>query len=201
MIVLNPHLALVVIAAFYILVFGGLSLLRREGLSNQFAFEVIGLTGIIVLVSQVVPVILNPVLFLIFVHVVSMRSRLLVDIANRFFARGDYSKARSLYELALRLRPDATTRLIVLTNYGAMRVREGHPEEAIAVLQGVLANQSRHRLGTKYEAACRYNLGLAYRRTGKEAQAVREFNHVIEVMPGSLYAVGARTALKKRGED
>jgi len=63
MIVLNPYLVLAAIAAVYILVFGGLSLLRREGLSNQFALEVIGLTAIAMLVSQVAPVILNPVLF------------------------------------------------------------------------------------------------------------------------------------------
>ena len=130
-----------------------------------------------------------------------MRSRLLVDIANRLFTRGDYPKARSLYDLALRLRPDAATRLIVLTNYGAMRVREGHPERAIDILQGVLADRARHHLGPKYEAACRYNLGLAYRHAGEEAKAVREFNRAIEVMPDSLYAIGAKTALKTRKKD
>lgn len=194
---LNPYLVLVAISALYILVFGGLSLLRREGLSSQFPLEVIGLTGVAILLSRVAPVILNPVLFLIIIYVVTIRSRLLVDIANRLFTRGNYQAAESLYNLALRLRPDGATRLVVLTNYGAMRVRQGHPQEAIDILQGVLTDGARHGLGPKYEAACRYNLALAYRRAGEEARAVREFSHTIEVMPESLYAVGAQKALKK----
>ena len=44
MVNLNPHLLLLGVSSLFILVFGGLSFLRREGLSAQFAPEALGLT-------------------------------------------------------------------------------------------------------------------------------------------------------------
>jgi len=196
----NPYLILPLISLFFVLVFGGLSLLRHEGLSNQFALEVLILTGLALLLSWGLRVIINPIFFLIFVYLVSMRARLLVDVANPLSIRGKHQVAESLLRLALRLRPDGVARSIVLINYGVTHQRQGKFKEAIEVLEEVLSAKPSGTLGPKYEAACRYNLGLAYLRAGEERKAVREFNEVIDLMPDSLYAVGARTALRKRKE-
>ncbi len=158
------------------------------------------LTGLALLLSWALRVIINPVFFLILVYLISMRARLLVDGANLLSTRGKHQVAESLFQLALRLRPDAVTRLIVLINYGVTHLRQGKFKEAIEVLEGVLGAKSLGTLSPKHEAACRYNLGLAYLRAGEERKAVGEFNEVIDVMPDSLYAVGARTALRKRKE-
>lgn len=196
----HPYLILPFISLFFVLVFGGLSLLRREGLSNQFALEVLILTGLALLLSWGLRVIINPIFFLIFVYLVSMRARLLVDVANPLSMRGKHQIAESLLRLALRLRPDGVTRLIVLINYGVTHLRQGKFKEAIEVLEEVLSAKRLGALSPKHEAACRYNLGLARLRAGEERKAVREFNEVIDLMPDSLYAVGARTALQKRKE-
>lgn len=188
------------ISLFFALIFGGLSLLRHEGLSNQFALEVVILTGLALLLSWGLRVIIHPIFFLIFVYLVSMRARLLVDVANPLSIRNKPQLAESLFRLALRLRPDAAARLIVLINYGVTQLRQGKLKEAIELLEEVLRAKPLGTLGPKYEAACRYNLGLAYLRAGEERKAVREFNEVIDLLPGSLYAVGARTALRKRKE-
>jgi len=196
----NPYLILPLISLFFVLIFAGLSLLRHEGLSNQFALEVLILTGLALLLSWGLRVIIHPIFFLIFVYLVSMRSRLLVDVANPLSMRGKHQIAESLLRLALRLRPDAVTRLLVLINYSVTQLRQGKFEEAIEGSEEVLSAKQLGTLGPKYEAACRYNLGLAYLRAGEERKAVREFNEVMDLMPGSLYAVGARTALRKRKE-
>ena len=76
------------------------------------------------------------------------------------------------------------------------RLRAGQLAQATADLEALLADPE-HGLSPKHEAAARYNLGVAYRRQGNEARAVVEFNKVIDVMPGSLYASGAQIALEK----
>jgi len=196
----DPYLILPLISLCFVLIFGGLSLLRHEGLSTQFALEVLILTGLALLLSWGRRVIINPIFFLIFVYLVSMRARLLVDVANPLSTRGKHQIAEPILRLALRLRPDAVTRLIVLINYGVTYLRQGRFKEAIKVLEEVLSAKPLGTLGPKHEAACRYNLGLAYLQAGEERKAVGEFNEVIDLMPDSLYAVGARTALRKRKE-
>jgi len=197
---IHPYLILPLISLLFVLVFGGLSLLRHEGLSNQFALEVLIFTGLVLLLSWGLRVIIYPIFFLILLYLISMRARLLVDLANPLSIRGKHQIAESLFRLALRLRPDAVTRLIVLINYGVTYLHQGKFKEAIEILEEVLSPKRLGTLGPKYEAACRYNLGLAYLRAGEEKKAVREFNEVIDLMPDSLHAVGARTALKKREE-
>lgn len=196
----HPYLILPLISLFFVLIFGGLSLLRHEGLSNQFALEVLILTGLALLLSWGLRVIIHPIFFLIFVYLVSMRARLLVDVANPLSIRGKHQVAESLLRLALRLRPDGGARSIVLINYGVTYLHQGKFKEAIEILEEVLSAKRLGTLSPKYEAACRYNLGLAYLRAGEERKAVREFNEVIDLMPDSLHAVGARTALRKRKE-
>ena len=79
---MNPHVLIVTLGLCYIVVFGGMSLLQREGLSTQFAFEVLGITGLVEAGALLTGSTVNPLLFLVLVYLLSMRGRLLVDLAN-----------------------------------------------------------------------------------------------------------------------
>jgi tetratricopeptide (TPR) repeat protein len=197
---LDPYLLLLLVACLFILVFGGLSFLRREGLSAQFALEAVVLTVLLVGGSWLLSRPLNPFLFLVLLYLVTMRSRLTVDLGNLFAARGRYDLAFRLYRLSLAWWPDAASRLIVLTNQGAAELRSNQIEAAIRTLEGVLDIEQRTRLGLKYEAACLYNLAFAHEKLGDDAKACRLYNEVIDLLPGSAYAQGAQAALKRRKE-
>jgi len=194
---LDPNLLLALVACLYILVFGGLSFLRREGLSLQFALEAVAVTVLVLGLSWLARISIHPILFLLLLYLVTMRSRLLVDVANLLAERGKYKAAFSLYRLGQAWWPDASARLIVLTNRGAAELFSGRVETAIQTLEGVLAVKNRPRLGLKYETACRYNLGQAYAKSGDRAKAVQQLNEVIDLMPGSRYAQAARATLKR----
>jgi tetratricopeptide (TPR) repeat protein len=195
---LDPTLLLLLIASLFILVFGGLGFLRREGLSIQFALEAVGLTVLLVGGSWLLDIELSPFLFLALLYLITMRSRLTVDVAN-FLVRRDQPKlAFPLYRLSLAWWPDAPSRLIVLTNRGAAQVYTGQIDAAIETLEGVLEMEQRPRLGLKYEAACHYNLGYAYEKKGEDAKAIAQYNETIDVLPGSVYAQAAQAALKRR---
>ena len=199
---MDPNLLNLAIGCLFILVFGGLGFMRREGLSVQFALEAVGVTAILVGGSMALGMPIHPFLLLVLLYLITMRSRLIVDLANIFAGRGNYELAFRLYRLGLAWWPDEASRLIVLTNKGAAQLRRGQVEEAIAILEGVLEIEKRPRLGTKYEAACRYNLGYAYEKSGKDAQAVVQYNEAIDLLPGSVYGKAAQAALKRRkGKD
>jgi tetratricopeptide (TPR) repeat protein len=136
--------------------------------------------------------------FVIVLYLVTMRARLLVDLGNWFTARGQYARALALYRLALRLWPDAVGRQIVLINRGVTQLRMQEPEDAYRTLGEALAEET-VRPGAKYLAAGYYNLGLACRRTGREAEAIRRFNEAIDALPHSVYARAAQRALRGRG--
>jgi tetratricopeptide (TPR) repeat protein len=189
---------LLIIGFLFILVFGGVGYLRREGLSIQFALESLGLIVIMVGGSWLMGIRLNPFLFLILLYLITMRSRLVVDLANILTRRGNYDLAFRLYDLGLAWWPDGASRLIVLTNKGAAQLHKGQVEEAIATFKSVLEEEKQPSLGIKYEAACRYNLGYAYERKGQDAQAVLQYNEVIDLLPGSVYAQAAQAALRRR---
>lgn len=196
---MNPHLLIAIVGLCYIAVFGGLSMIRREGLSNQFAFEVLGITALVEAGALLTGTTVNPILFLAATYLLSMRARLLVDLANLLSARGRQRDAISLLQTALRLFPDRSTRLIVLVNMGIVQLRRQNPESAQALLESVLEEEAKSGgLGIKYEAACCYNLGLALKRQGKEAEAVRHFNEAIGVFPSSIYGRAAERALEQR---
>lgn len=194
---LHPDLLLLLIACLYILVFGGLSFLRREGLSLQFAIEAIAITALVLGLSRLANIAIHPILFLLLLYLITMRSRLLVDVANLLAERGKYTAAFNLYRLGLAWWPDAPSKLIVLTNRGAAELFSGQVETAIQTLEGVLAIENRSRLGLKYEAACRYNLGQAYAKKNDRAKAVQQLNEVIDLMPASRYAQAAKATLKR----
>jgi tetratricopeptide (TPR) repeat protein len=197
---LDPTSLSLLVALLYILIFGGLSLLRREGLSVQFALESIGLTALLMGGSWLLGIPLGPVALLLILYVVTMRSRLLVDLANLLAQRDRYAPAFRIYDIALKSWPDTASRLIILANRGAAVLRSGDHESAIATLEDVLNGRGRVHLGRKYEAATRYNLAVAYDRAGQPAKATQLFNQVPDLLPGSLYARAAEIALKRRRE-
>jgi tetratricopeptide (TPR) repeat protein len=193
---MNPSLVVLLVGVLYILGFGALSFMRREGLSTRFAIEGVILTVICAALAYAgVPI--HPVLFLAIIYLVTMRVRLLVDLGNAFTSRQRYGQALALFRLALQLWPDITSRQIVLINRGVTQLRMQDPEAAHQTLEEALACEP-PRPGAKYLAAGYYNLGLACRRTGREAEATRHFNEAIDTLPNSIYAHGARQALKKR---
>jgi tetratricopeptide (TPR) repeat protein len=194
---MNPHLLILITGLLYIVLFGGLSLIRREGLSVQFAFEVLGVTALVEAFALATGISVNPVFYLMIVYLVTMRVRLMVDLAILASNRGRQKDAINLLGFALRLYPDKTTRLVVLVNMGIVQLRRKNPEAAQTLLSQVLAESKGGGLGIKYEAACRYNLGLALQRLGRDAQAVREFNEAIVIFPTSIYSKAAHRALEK----
>jgi len=199
---IDPNLLNLAIGCLFILVFGGLGHLRREGLSVQFALEAVGVTAILVGGSGLLDAPIHPLLLLVLLYLITMRTRLIVDLANVLAGRGKYNLAFRLYKLGLAWWPDEASRLIVLSNMGAAHLRYGQVEEAIATLESVLEVEKRSRLGIKYEAASRYNLGYAYEKIGSDAQAVAQYNETVDLLPGSVYGKAADAALKRRkGKD
>ena len=194
---MNPNLLTLFVALLFILIFGGLPVLRKEEPSLQLAVEVLVLTGLNIGASLLTGFRLEPVFFLIFLYLITMRCRVLIDLGNLLSSRGHHQLALSVYRLAMRLGPDFPGRLIALTSYSAVLVRVGALEEAIRILEEVL-EKGRERLLPKHESACHYNLGVAYLRLGRESRAVREFNETIDAWPLSLYARLARAALERR---
>lgn len=190
-----PFLLILLIGLLYILGFGGLSLLRRQGLSFRFAVEGLIITGTGALLASLFPV--PPLVVLIVLYLVTMRVRLLVDLGNWFTSRQQYVQALAVYRIAVRLWPDLAGRQIVLINRGVTELGMREPERAYRTITEALANEE-VRLGAKYLSAGYYNLGLACRRTGREQEAVRRFNEAIDALPHSLYAYAAQQALKER---
>jgi tetratricopeptide (TPR) repeat protein len=196
----NPQLMVVLVGLFYILIVGGISLLRREGLSMQLALEALFIIALAVLLGATgTPV--DPIILFIILYLITMRARLLTDLANLLFKRRGYATAASLYGLALRLFPDRTSRHVVLVNWGVARLWTGDVEGAIATLEDVLASaREQGGLGHKFEAACCYNLALAYRKAGEDVKAVLHLNRVIDSFPASVYSQAAERLLKQRRE-
>ncbi|HUS98128.1 MAG TPA: hypothetical protein VMX97_15485, partial [Hyphomicrobiaceae bacterium] len=92
------------------------------------------------------------------------------------------------------------SRQIVLINRGVAELRAPSPETAYTTLSEVLANEEL-KIGAHYLAAGYYNLGLAARRTDREAEAIRRFNEAIDTLPYSIYARAARRALQERAPE
>lgn len=190
----HPALLILSIGLLYILGFGGLSLLRRQGLSTRFAVESLIVSVLGAAVTLAFPG-FPPLVFLVVLYLLTMRVRLLADLANAFLGRKQYSRAMTLYRTALQLWPDLVSRQIVLINRGVAELRASEPETAYATLSEALGNEE-FKIGAHYMAAGYYNLGLAARRTGREAEAIRRFNEAIDALPYSIYAKAARRALQ-----
>ena len=70
---------------------------------------------------------------------------------------------------------------------GAAYLYQGKPDLAIQVLENAKAHITK-QLSPKHAAGCCYNLGMAYRRTGRHAEALRQFNEVGDIFPMSMFA-------------
>ncbi|HEY73016.1 MAG TPA: tetratricopeptide repeat protein [Thermoflexia bacterium] len=196
---MHPSLLILLIGLFYLLGFGALSFMRRQGLSTRFAVEGVIITiAAAALVYASVPI--YPILFFVVLYIITMRARLLVDLGNWFTSRGRYEQALSLFRLALRLGVDVSSRQIVLINRGVTQLLMQEPEAARLTLEEALADE-KARAGAKYLAAGYYNLGLACRRTEREAEAIRHFNQSIDAWPNSIHARAATQALKPKQTD
>ncbi|MDH7488559.1 MAG: tetratricopeptide repeat protein [Anaerolineae bacterium] len=193
---MGPWLVLLM-ALLYIVVFGGLGLLRREPLSLRFAVESLAFTALIYGIYWVSGFLMSPVLFVLLLYVITMRAQILVDAGNLVARMGKWDLARSLYGLGERLSVSDPSRWAARINTGACFLKEGRLEEAVQSLAALVGNADRGNLPPKHEAACRYNLGLALMRSGKCAEAVHQLNEVIELLPGSVYAIGASAELKR----
>ncbi|TFH37545.1 MAG: tetratricopeptide repeat protein, partial [Anaerolineales bacterium] len=132
------YLMVILIGFSYALLFGFLTYLKREGFSFQFTLEAIVITLLVSGVGFFSGSEVNPILFLMFVYLVTMRSRLLTDIANFLSGRGRQRDAVAVLQVALSLFPDKQTRLIVLTNLGIVQLLRKNPSSAEAILTSVL---------------------------------------------------------------
>ena len=194
---MSSPILLLIVGFSYIVLFGAVSLLKREGLSGRFAIE----GGIItIVVSALVAVTgsqLHPIFFLILIYLLTMRVRVLVDLGNIFAQRGQFDQADKLYRLAGTLWPDTTNRLILQVNQGTSLLQQKKLDESIAIFNDTLEQAEHGYLGVKYEAATHYNLGVAYLRKNMDARASIAFNAVIDTWPTSMYARRAEIALEK----
>ncbi|MBN2117037.1 MAG: hypothetical protein JW730_10715 [Anaerolineales bacterium] len=187
---------LLLIGFLYALLVGGLALLRREAISTRFLLESAAITliagGLAILGIRV-----NLVLFLIVLYLITMRVRLLIDLANVFAKQSRHNQAERLYGLASRLWPDMTSDLVLKINRATMLLEANRLDESITLFKDVTKQAGQGYLGVKYEAAAHYNLGVAYRRKGMDGPATVEFNLVLDTWPASVYARRAESALKK----
>ena len=192
---IHPSLLILLVGLLFTLAFGGLSLLRRQGLSMRFAVEglIIPLAGSAL--AYFFPV--HPLFFVVVLYLVTVRVRLLTDLGNWFTTQGRPARALGILHVAQRLWPDKVSRQIVDINRGVAQLKLGRPEDAYQTLRAALDEE--HTLsGAKHLAAGHYNLGLACRRTSRDAEAIRRFNEAIEALPTSIYARAAQLELEKR---
>jgi len=181
----------------FIVLFGVISLLKREGLSSRFAVEGGIFTLVVSGLTALTGIQTHPVLFLVLIYLLTIRVRILVDAGNIFAKRGQFEQADRLYHLAVKLWPDATNDLIIQVNQGTSLLQQKKLDEAIAIFTAVLQQAEQGYLGVKYEAATHYNLGVAYLRKNMDARASIAFNAAIDTWPASEYARRAEVALEK----
>ncbi|MGE5122910.1 MAG: tetratricopeptide repeat protein [Acidobacteriaceae bacterium] len=194
---MSLHIMIGLIGLLYIIIFGGMALIRREGLSVRFAVEAVCLTALAVILVVLTPIQIHPTLFLLLLYVLTLRVRLIVDLANFFARRGRNSQAERIYDFAYHVWPDQTSKLIIMVNQATLHLQENKLDQSIALFKDVLDQKNRSALGIKYEAAAHFNLGVAYMRNNHNSLASIEFNETIDTWPASLYAHRAQNALER----
>lgn len=192
---MDPYLTLILVLLVFVLLQGGLSLLRREPLSGRQVTEAL-LAGVVILaIARLAGAPPPAVLFFIALYLLTMRARILVDIANSLARQGRVKVAGRLYDLALKLATVPVERLTVRANQGALLLQQGQVDQAVGVFEDVLKVPA--ALGVRLEAACRCNLGLAYLRQGRVGLGRAQLHETVDLLPGSLYAQRARLALRR----
>jgi tetratricopeptide (TPR) repeat protein len=184
------------IGLLYVLAFAGLSRLRRERFSLQFAAESLCVTYAVYAAVRWGRASLHPVYFLVLLYFLTMRVRLLVEAGNLLSGWERYRQALGVYRLALRLFPDKTSRLITIINIAATWLKLKEPGKAVEALEPEREG-IRRRLGPKYRAGSAYNLGMAYRRCGRFDEALRAFREAEDAFPLSKYALLAGKAVEE----
>ena len=195
---MNSLSLILLVGLLYVVLFGGLSILRREGLSNRFAVESIVVTLLFAGLALLFPQSINAILFLVVLYLVTMRVRLIVDLAIFFAKRHNFAMADRLYALAGNIWPDPAGKMIIAINQGVMEISRKNLDKAILIIRNVLAAKENSHLGIKHEAAAHYNLGVAYLKKEMPTQATNEFRTVLEIWPASIYARRAEAALNKK---
>ncbi len=198
---MNNSLVLLLVGLSYIGIFGGLALLRREGLSIRFAVEGLAIVAVFVVLSLAGVLSIHAILLLVILYLVTMRVRLLTDLARMVRNHVSPTRLLAVYDLALRLGPDACARVIVQVDRGATLLRAGRPEEAVPALEEALACRPTRFFNPRYEASCRYNLGRSLQRLGDVGGAAAQFNQVIDMLPGTIYAQLAEKAMAARAKE
>jgi tetratricopeptide (TPR) repeat protein len=181
----------------YVVLIGALSLLKREELSTQFALEAVVLTLVFSGLAKFAMIAIHPVLFLFVVYLITMRVRLVVDIGTIFAKRRQFEMAERFFNLAMHLFPDRPGWQAVRINQGVALLQSGDLECAVAAFTEILESINHSQTGAKLEAAAHYNLGVAYFRQQKDAQATVEFNVVIDSWPATEYARRASANLER----
>ncbi len=194
---MSATLIILLVGFAYVVLLGGLALLRREGLSMRFAVESVVLTLVISGLAAATGAAIDPVLFVILLYLVTMRVRLLVDIGNMLAQGRRTAWAGRVYDTAGRLWPDASSGLILQVNRATLFMQDNKLDDAIALFTDVLRQSGQGYLGVKYEAAAHFNLAVAYLRKDNPAKATIEFNAVIDTWPASLFARRAQDALNR----
>ena len=194
---MNLPIILLIEGFSFVVLFGLVSLLKREGLSRRFAIEGGIFTLLVSGVTALAGLQTHPVIFLILIYFLTMRVRILVDLGTILASRGQFAQADKLFQLAAKLWPDATNHLILQVNQGTSLLQQKKLDEAIDIFNDILEQAGQGYLGVKYEAATHYNLGVAYLRKNMDAKASIAFNAVIDTWPASLYARRAEIALEK----
>ncbi len=92
---MNNPLLMLLLGLVYVVIFGGLSLMRREGLSLRFALETVIITLLASALSALAGINIQPVLFFLFLYFVTMRVRLLSDIGT--FSNSGWMKPSPFY--------------------------------------------------------------------------------------------------------
>jgi tetratricopeptide (TPR) repeat protein len=192
---MDPYLVLVFVLLLFVLLFAGMSLLRREPPSWRWAAEVLVSGAVILLAARAAQAPPSPLLFVVALYLLAMRVRILIDAGNLLASRGRLAAASRLYALALWLATSPTDRSAVWANQGAALLLAGQVPAATAILEKVLSSPL--ELGIKLEAACRCNLGLAYLREGRVGQGRAQLHEAADLLPGSVFSRRARFALQQ----
>jgi len=195
--IMSLPILLLLVGFSYVVLFGAVSLLKREGLSKRFAIEGGIFTLLVSALTALTGIQPHPIFFLVLMYLITMRVRVLVDFGSFLAQRGRFNQADKLYGLAGKLWPDATNLLILQVNQGTSLLQQKKLDDAIAVFNSIIEQTGHGYLGVKYEAATHYNLGVAYLRKGMDAKASIAFNAVIDTWPASMYARRAEVALEK----
>ena len=194
---MDSFLAIPAAGVLYTVVFAAMSALRREGLSPAFLAQSLSITAVFTIANLLGGARLHPVAFLIVLYLLSMRIRILLDLASLLASRGSLGRARRLHDLALRLLPSVTERFVVAVNGAVCSLQAGDAASAAAALSAALDSPHYRGVGVKHRSAAHYNLAVAYGREKRKAEAAVELQRVIDLWPVSEYARRAEALLRQ----